>query len=280
MLEQLNATLFAAIGHIRNDSLKAAAEYALFPAGKRFRPLLLLTLLEELKADFKLGLSAAASIELLHVASLIHDDLPALDNDDERRGRATVHKKFSESTAILAGDLLPQLAISIVSKDQNLENDLKVFTLQELSQAYITVMEGQQDDLEQKLSLSLIHEKKTSALFQSTIRITIALSGKIHLSEFGTNIGKHLGVCFQYLDDFIDRYGTSEERGRSESSDSRNHKQTLTEIEKWKIEFDQEVEKLTQALSSLEAKIGYPILETRKLLTATLSRSKLVQISL
>lgn len=280
MLELLNATLKASIVQIGNHSLRAAAEYALFPAGKRFRPLLLLILLGELKTDIKLGLSAAASIELLHVASLIHDDLPALDNDDERRGRATVHKQFSESTAILIGDLLPQLAISLVSKDQNLENDLKVFVVQELSEAYVTVMEGQQDDLEQKISLSLIHEKKTSALFQSTIRMAIALSGKINLADFGTKIGKHLGVCFQYLDDFIDRYGSSEERGRSESSDSRNHKQTVTEIEKWKVEFNQEVDKLTQELSAFEAEIGYKIPETRKLLTATLSRSKLVQISL
>ena len=280
MLEQLNSTLSASISEIQNETLKAAAQYALFPAGKRFRPLLLLTLISELGTEIDQGLSSASAIELLHVASLIHDDLPALDNDDERRGRASVHKKFPESTAILIGDLLPSLAISLVAKDKKIESDLKVFILQELSNAYITVMEGQQDDLVQLISLSLIHEKKTAALFQSTLRISIALSGKTNLIEFGTRIGKHLGVCFQFLDDFIDRYGSSDERGRSESSDSRNHKQTVTEIEAWKLQFDKEVSKLTQELRNLEVALGNSVTETRKLLSATLSRSKLVQVTL
>lgn len=280
MLDQLNSTLLSSIDEIRNETLKAAANYALFPAGKRFRPILLLTLLSELGSEFSLGLSSAAAIELLHVASLIHDDLPAIDNDDERRGRPTVHRKFSESTAILVGDLLPTLAISVVSKDQKLDLKLKEFIIHELSQSYITVMEGQQDDLEQKKSLSSIHEKKTAALFQTTIRIAIALSKRTDLIHRGTDIGKHLGVCFQLLDDIIDRYGSSEERGRHESSDSRNNKHTIIENETWKGEFDKELDKLSNCLLMFESELGVTINRTRELLSTTLSRSKLVQVSL
>src|SRR5690554_1030404 len=104
--ELINLKLKEYISKIANDQLRTIINYALFPGGKRLRPLLLLCLLDDLNIDLSLGINQAAAIELIHNYSLIHDDLPAMDNDDYRRGRKTVHKMFGEANAILAGDAL------------------------------------------------------------------------------------------------------------------------------------------------------------------------------
>jgi len=205
--------------------------HAQFPPGKMIRPILCLSYCMDLGGDWQKLLPAAACLELLHTSSLIHDDLPAMDDDDMRRGRASCHIVFGEATAILAGDLLVALAHKTLA-NTDFSDSIKVRFLNSLSNAYLNLCLGQQLDLNgagDEVLIRQIHKLKTAALFSATFEFG-ALGANV--SEETVNLscalGEQLGVSFQIVDDYLDLF--SSEKGRQGGSDSKNKKTTFLEL--------------------------------------------------
>ena len=214
--------------------MKEAIYYAIFPAGKRFRPLMTLAIIEDLLANPLDGLRASITIEFLHCASLIHDDLPAFDDDDYRRGRLSCHKAYGQAPAILAGDFLPLFALKTISKSSYNE-DVKVKLSEILSNSFLELCNGQQLDIleneEKKDKLLRIYELKTGGLFKAVLGFASVIC---NMNEEFTNIalklGSEIGVYFQIIDDYIDIFGTKENRGKPQSSDEKNGKFTVFSV--------------------------------------------------
>lgn len=190
--------------------LVSAVNYALFTGGKRFRPMLVLASCLSLKKDFKLALDWALSIEMIHTYSLIHDDLPCMDNDDYRRGLPTVHKKFSEACALLAGDALLTEAFLYLAQSENYKSCLNDL-IKILGQAagYQGMIGGQANDcltsISQPDEFIQIHTQKTAALIKA------AVVGPFYIFEcdqdLKTTIGRFaldMGILFQIKDDILD----------------------------------------------------------------------------
>ena len=209
------------------EQLKQTLRYMLFPRGKRLRPLLSLLLCSDLGGDVEKLLPAAAAIELIHTASLIHDDLPALDNDDMRRGRASCHKVFGEGTALLAGDLLFAFALQILSGSAFSDAD-KVQLIKKFSASFSELCSGQQLDIlpaEGDKDLAVVHRLKTGALFScacSYAAVASGLSGEDR--AWAEELGYLIGEYFQVVDDCLDDFGGG--KGRGEGSDRRNLRTT------------------------------------------------------
>lgn len=212
------------------EPLQQAIHYAIFPAGKRIRPLMALAVAADLAGVDGQKIAPIIALELLHASSLIHDDLPALDNDDFRRGKPSCHKKFGEATAILAGDLLIAAAFSLI-------NDAKICAASRtqlsaiLARAFIDVCHGQQRDLmhgEERGALELLHCLKTGALFRAAVQFGLIISDHdlAHLDDFG-DLGEQMGIYFQIIDDLIDLTGHETEKGRPGGSDQRNARSTF-----------------------------------------------------
>jgi geranylgeranyl pyrophosphate synthase len=163
---------------------------------------------------------------MIHTYSLIHDDLPAMDDDDLRRGRATCHKKFDEATAILAGDALQALAFQTVTEDEHLSERVRVRLVTELARAAAKMVDGQQLDLEaegEKISLrelKTIHRNKTGALISASARAAaiVAGAGGAELEAI-TNYALSLGLLFQITDDLLDVTETTEVLGKTAGKD-------------------------------------------------------------
>ena len=210
--------------------LKEAIHYALFPKGKRIRPLFALAVAKDLGEVEERSLSALIALELVHASSLIHDDLPALDNDDYRRGQLSCHKKFGEATAILAGDLLIAAAFSQITSAP-LAVEVKAEMTSILARAFVDVCHGQQRDLmsgEDRGELETLHRLKTGALFRAAAQFGLLTSThdpKL-LQLFG-DLGQNLGVYFQIVDDLLDITGHEDQKGRPGGSDQRNHRDTF-----------------------------------------------------
>lgn len=214
-----------------------AVKYSILNPGKRIRPMLLLSLLKDYGQDYKLGFSAALAVEMIHNYSLIHDDLPAMDNDDYRRGKLSNHKVYGEDIAILAGDALLTEAFACISSDQTLDAETKVKLITLLSQyAGINGMiYGQQLDLmaeNREVSLAeidAINIYKTAQLiiFSLTAAATIAKKEK-DLDQL-TKLGEYLGLAFQIQDDIFDVTKSFEELGKK-PSDEVNVKSTYVKM--------------------------------------------------
>lgn len=192
------------LGSVMSEMIR----YACFPAGKRIRPSLIVTICNDCKNSEASALSVAIAVELLHSASLVHDDLPALDNDDLRRGRPSLHRQFGEANAILAGDAMAALAISSVVDDSSLSSELRSQLASELSSVYAKVCLGQVLDLSyahQAKYLEEIHHLKTAALFETSLRCGAMVGGASSekLILFG-KLGRCFGELFQALDDLQD----------------------------------------------------------------------------
>lgn len=211
------------------EPLRAAVKHMLFPGGKRIRPFLTLTLAEDLGGHAKRLAPAAIALELLHTSSLIHDDLPAMDNDDFRRGKPTCHKAFGEACAVLAGDVLVAMALNCVAEAPFTTTQQSAFT-SELSRTYIQLCNGQQLDIlppNQRGDLATIHRLKTGALFAAATAFAgIGMGYPEQLVGDLRELGGWMGLCFQITDDLID--ARSEEKGRPQSSDARNAKDTFS----------------------------------------------------
>ncbi|MCB0309903.1 MAG: polyprenyl synthetase family protein [Bdellovibrionales bacterium] len=210
-------------------TLKKAIHYAVFPGGKRVRPLLALTLASDFGVGADSYLPASVALELLHCASLVHDDLPALDDDQERRGRPSCHVAFNDATAILAGDLLIAAAFEQISS-AGLDSGKTSALHKVAATAFVGVCRGQQLDIEQSCGpdeLVHVHRLKTGALFAATFHFG-AIFADLNSAQcrLASQVGENFGITFQMIDDYIDCYGTSEQRGRGSSSDNRNNKIT------------------------------------------------------
>lgn len=197
-----------------------AMRYSVFSGGKRIRPVLALEAAKVCGGSIKKVLPAACAIELVHTFSLIHDDLPAMDDDDYRRGKPTCHKAFGESTAILAGDALLALALNVISK--NMEPKIGLTAIRELSDALGTggVIGGQVMDLEfQKKDLSenvldQINRLKTSKLFEVSTKLGALVAGASQAKvRASADYGADIGMAFQIIDDILDQEGYVEAFG-------------------------------------------------------------------
>ncbi|WP_318246936.1 farnesyl diphosphate synthase [Halobacillus litoralis] len=209
--------------------------YSIEAGGKRLRPILLLATAEAFGAPSEKGVTAAAALEMVHTYSLIHDDLPAMDNDDYRRGMPTNHKKFDEATAILAGDALLTMSTQLIAEDPSLEQTEKLFLIQELTKAAGPrgMVEGQmQDMLSEGKEISLealenIHRNKTGRLLDFAICAGARLGNASKESmEQMSEMAEALGLIFQIQDDILDVTGDAEVIGKPVGSDVINDKST------------------------------------------------------
>lgn len=217
--------------------LFAAARYSLLGEGKRLRPLIVLATTKTLQGDQSAALDPACAIEMVHTYSLIHDDLPAMDNDDFRRGKPTLHKVFPEAHAILAGDFLLNFAFETLSHSPYLSDHQKIALISTLAKAGGAegMIGGQVMDLEASgKSLTLdevqrIHLGKTSALLQAAF-IFGGIIAKASLKEIEIlrKFGEKVGLIFQIIDDVLDVTAGEEKHGRS--SDKQNKKPTYASL--------------------------------------------------
>ena len=218
-------------------NLHAAMRWSVFAGGKRFRPALVLAVGQMFGARRENLLKTAAAIEMIHTYSLIHDDLPAMDDDDLRRGRLTCHKKYGEATAILAGDVLQTLAFQAVAEDANLSDKTRVKIIAELAKSAAKMVEGQQMDLEAEgvsisvAELETIHRRKTGAM------ISVAASAGAIIAEADekqlkavTIHAENVGLLFQITDDVLDATQTSEILGKTAGKDAAAAKATYVSL--------------------------------------------------
>jgi geranylgeranyl diphosphate synthase type II len=221
------------------DSIHRAMRYSLFAGGKRIRPILAIAAAKAVSEGIGGVENAAAALELVHTYSLIHDDLPALDNDDFRRGRPTCHKVFGDALAILAGDALLTLAFEVISVlDVNAETRIQL--VKELSQAAGTVggmIGGQVHDIEGERQpptpslLDSIHRAKTGALLRASVRFGAIYSAGSETEVAAlTKYGEHLGLAFQIIDDVLDVEQSSDTLGKTAGKDQQQQKITFPAV--------------------------------------------------
>ncbi|HUK55960.1 MAG TPA: farnesyl diphosphate synthase [Nitrospiria bacterium] len=234
------------------ERLHEAMRYSLFAGGKRIRPILAIAAFEAVTAAHRSSptmddtLLVASAIELVHTYSLVHDDLPAMDNDDYRRGRLTSHKKFGEAAAILTGDALLTAAFTLLSDrhlNRTIPPDILLAVVQELGLAAgsLGMVGGQFVDIESEgingsqtvseETLRYVHSHKTGALIRASVRIGAILgkAGPEALSSL-TVFGERVGLAFQVADDILDVEGTQEETGKRVRKDDARRKLTYPMI--------------------------------------------------
>lgn len=242
-LVEKNLRAELAQSQILDEKLARAMEYSLLSGGKRLRPVLLMAAADAVNGTGENFLTTASAIEMIHTYSLIHDDLPAMDNDDYRRGRLTNHKVFGEATAILAGDALLTLAFEVVMRQRNTSYAAILSVVRELSTAAGAggMVGGQSIDLESEgktidmATLRKMHMGKTGALFRAAIRCGAILSNAAN-SQLNalTRYAENFGLAFQITDDILDVTGDEKNLGKPVGSDARNKKSTyvtLTSLE-------------------------------------------------
>lgn len=223
------------------QKLHQAMRYSVFAGGKRLRPVLFLATLEALEYPEKDLLSFACALELIHTYSLIHDDLPAMDNDDFRRGMPTCHKRFGEAQAILAGDALLTYAFNLMlmPRKKGLDSDKILNAVDEVAYGagLKGMIVGQVVDMEsenQEISLEelkYIHRNKTGALFSASIRSAAILAGSDQTSLANlTGYAENIGLAFQITDDILDVIGDAKKLGKSVGSDAKKQKATYPSL--------------------------------------------------
>lgn len=221
------------------ETIHRAMRYSLFAGGKRIRPILCLEAARTLSDDGNAALPCACSLELIHTYSLIHDDLPALDNDDYRRGKLTNHKVFGDAMAILAGDSLLTLAFQVLAQ-LAAEGEKKTRLIEELATASGTVggmIGGQVADLEGEgrppdaALLETIHRAKTGALLRASLRMGAIFAGANERQYAAlSSYGEHIGLAFQIVDDILDVEESSEALGKTAGKDAQQNKITFPAV--------------------------------------------------
>jgi geranylgeranyl diphosphate synthase, type II len=223
----------------RPATLHRAMRYSLFAGGKRLRPILCLAAAKACRGSINDALPLACALECIHTYSLVHDDLPSMDNDDFRRGRPTCHKVFGEGIAVLAGDALLTIAFEIVSKAKPAPRyDISIL-LREIAVAAGSqkLIAGQVADLEaegknvKRAQLQFIHENKTAAILKSSVRLG-AMSANADARKLSAvaHFGQRLGLAFQIIDDILDVTQTSEILGKSAGKDVAAKKATYPAV--------------------------------------------------
>ena len=216
-------------------------KYAVLNGGKRIRPILLLMILDLFDKDEKLGVPSAAALEMIHSYSLVHDDLPALDNDDYRRGKLTTHKKFGEAEGILIGDALLTHAFYILTeKNLNLLSPEKIVEIVRLTSSYAGIngmIGGQMIDIESENkkidmeTLKYIHKNKTGKLLRLPIEISCVISDTSKdIREKLEKFADLIGLAFQIKDDILDIEGDFETLGKPIGSDAELNKSTYPSL--------------------------------------------------
>ncbi len=219
--------------------LRESMEYSLMAGGKRLRPVLLMAAADAVGADGTKFLPVACALEMIHTYSLIHDDLPAMDDDDYRRGKLTNHMVYGDAVAILAGDALLTLAFTVILRQRDVSAETLLRVVDEISRAAGAegMVGGQVLDLRAEgvrismEELRRVHMGKTGALFHAALRSGAILAGATEKQLAAlTSYADHFGLAFQITDDILDVVGTSEEIGKPVGSDEKNHKSTYVSL--------------------------------------------------
>ena len=218
------------------EKVHQAIRWSVFAGGKRFRPALLLAAGQAFGADVQQLIRTACAFEMIHTYSLIHDDLPAMDDDDLRRGRPTCHVRFDEATAILAGDALQTIAFQTIANDDRLDATTRIALIAELARAAGTpegMVAGQALDMEAEArqvnasELEEIHRLKTGALIAGAARCgAIIAAADEHELAAVTRYAAHLGLLFQITDDLLDVTATAADLGKTPGKDVQSRKAT------------------------------------------------------
>lgn len=250
------------------EVIKEAMHYSLKAGGKRIRPLLLFATLDAFKERPEKGLLTACAIEMIHTYSLIHDDLPSMDNDDLRRGRPTNHKVFGEAFAILAGDALLTYSFQLIAEttEADVDANQKLELIRELAIAagaegmvggQVADMEGEDKSLTLK-ELKYIHYHKTGKLlaYSAVAGAILAGASKETVEKFRA-FAHHLGLAFQIRDDILDVEGSEEKIGKRVGSDAYNHKSTypvLLSMDGAKKALEEEINQALSILKTMDLK--------------------------
>ena len=267
--QRVNQQLKHILNHLSTQTpsipaeLIEATQYATLNNGKRLRPALIYAMGESLNIPLNQIDTAACAIELIHSYSLVHDDLPAMDDDDLRRGLPTCHIQFNEATAILVGDAQQTLAFQILSEDDRLTDAHKIKLIQLLSQAsgIAGMIGGQMIDLQSEgnlpelAQLKIMHQMKTGALINTALHMGACQSEqypclKAHLTQYGQAIG----LAFQVQDDILDIEGDTATLGKPQGSDLEANKSTylkLLGLSESKVYRDQLIHQAQESLSNM-----------------------------
>ncbi|WP_242270192.1 (2E,6E)-farnesyl diphosphate synthase [Bacillus cereus group sp. BfR-BA-01395] len=251
--------------------LREAMAYSLEAGGKRLRPLLLFATLQAFGKEKNLGVGAACALEMIHTYSLVHDDLPCMDDDDLRRGKPTNHKVFGEAMAVLAGDGLLTYAFQVIMayEQKEISNEKKVRLVLELAKAAGPegMVGGQVADMEaegKQLTideLEYIHKHKTGKLLEFAVLAGSILSDATEEQEEKLlEFAKYIGLAFQIRDDILDVEGTEEEIGKPIGSDVSNEKSTYTTlftVDRAKDILEETIAKAKDAIGSLQLQDEY-----------------------
>jgi geranylgeranyl diphosphate synthase, type II len=250
-------------------TLHEAMRYSLFAGGKRVRPILALAAAEAVGSPPRSVLGIASSLELIHTYSLIHDDLPAMDNDDYRRGKLTNHKVYGEAIAILAGDALLTLAFELCSRTDlmdGLEPQRQVQIIYELAvgSGHLGMVGGQVLDIQAEnkdidlAALQTIHAHKTGMLIRAAVRMgAIASSASAEQLQHLTGFAEDIGLAFQIADDVLNVTGTRQQLGKNAMTDAQRGKKTYPTfygVDGARALADQCIERAIQRLSRFDAK--------------------------
>lgn len=223
----------------RSKILVDAMRYSLLSGGKRIRASLVLEFCRICGGEIETAAAAACALEIIHTFSLIHDDLPCMDNDDMRRGKPSCHKAFGEAAALLAGDALENYAFSVIASDNVLSDEKKLMLIRELSDAVgVSGMIGGQIIDMQNVSgenftreeLTEMNEMKTGALIRCACRMGCICAGAYELADKAEEYGRNLGIAFQITDDILDIISSDEELGKHTGSDAEQGKNTYAEL--------------------------------------------------
>lgn len=221
------------------EKIYESMRYSVLAGGKRLRPLMCLESCKMLGGNYEDAIETACAIEMLHTQSLIHDDLPCMDNDDFRRGKLTNHKAFDEATAVLAGDALLSFAPNIILQSKKLNHETKLLLLDEFFKAAGVdgIISGQIVDLDSenkiidKETLDFIHAYKTAALFILSLKAGAIIAGADQKNiDNMALLGKYFGLAFQICDDILDEISTFENLGKTPGKDKSANKQTYVTI--------------------------------------------------
>ena len=244
-----------------------AMRYSLFAGGKRLRPILCLASYEVLKDDYETALSVACSLECIHTYSLIHDDLPCMDDDDYRRGMPTCHKKFGEAISVLAGDSLLTVAFKAACDFDDTIKVKKIIAELADASGSTGLIGGQVMDIlseNKKIdtsTLKYIHEHKTGKLILASVRLGAICAGADE-KEFSalSEYARQLGLAFQISDDLLDVIGNSDEMGKNVGQDEKLNKATypsLYGIEKTKKILSETIDKACSSLTIFQQKAWF-----------------------
>ncbi len=238
LMNDFEAYLVSLFDHREESKVKDAMMYSLLNKGKRIRVKLLFAVLEAYGQDCRKGYAAAAAIEMIHTYSLIHDDLPAMDDDTLRRGRATCHVAFDEATAILAGDALLTMAFELAAQaGDDAKTSLAIVTECAKSAGFEGMILGQAKDLaaeqnpvQKETQLEDIHIYKTGKLLTLPLICGAVLTNHHGDIENWKTIGRLIGLSFQIQDDVLDVTATTDQLGKNAGSDEQQHKSTYVTL--------------------------------------------------